>query len=198
MLPDMDAHHGKNQRSHLVWLDMEMSGLDPQTCVPLEVATIITDSDLQILAEGPNLVIHQADAILDGMDAWNTSHHTASGLVDAVRQSRIGLEEAESLTMDFLARWTAPGTSPLCGNSVGQDRRFLRRYMKRIDLHLHYRIIDISSIKELCKRWYGGLKPPPKREAHRALDDIRESIEELRWYRHTLFSAEPILDTDAQ
>ncbi|MGM0575460.1 MAG: oligoribonuclease [Myxococcota bacterium] len=177
---------------HLVWLDMEMSGLDPETCVPLEIATVVTDNDLNILAEGPNLVIHQPESVLDAMDDWNTEHHGASGLTEAVRNSRVSCQQAEEMTLSFLTGWTEPGRSPLCGNSVGQDRRFLRRYMPRLEQHLHYRIVDISSIKELSVRWY-SLEPPRKKEAHRALDDILESIEELRFYRRTLFRTEPAL-----
>ena len=171
---------------HLVWLDMEMSGLDPATCRPLEMATIVTDSDLKILAEGPNLVIHQPDEVLDAMDPWNTSHHAESGLTESVRNARMSCAQAEAMTLQFLRDWTHPGRSPLCGNSIGQDRRFLRRYMADLNRHFHYRIIDISSLKELAVRWY-GIEPPAKKESHRALDDIRESIEELRFYRRVIF-----------
>jgi oligoribonuclease len=174
--------------NHLIWLDMEMSGLDPATCVPLEVATIVTDNHLEILAEGPELVIHQPDAILDAMDEWNTSHHGSSGLTAAVKASTISLADAEAQTLAFLEEWTERGTSPLCGNSIGQDRRFMRRYMPALDAHCHYRVIDISSIKELSIRWYQH-PTPPKKEAHRALEDIRESIAELRHYREVLFQA---------
>ncbi len=174
---------------NLVWIDMEMSGLDPLTCMPLEIATIVTNSELDILAEGPNLVIHQPDEVLDAMDAWNTEHHGKSGLTEAVKQSRMSCAEAESMTLAFLERWTEPGRSPLCGNSIGQDRRFLRRYMPALNQHLHYRVIDISSVKELAWRWY-RLQPPRKNEAHRALGDIHESIEELRFYRRTIFADE--------
>jgi len=169
---------------------MEMSGLYPETDVPLEIATIITDNELNILAEGPNLVIHQPDSVLDAMDDWNTDQHGRSGLTAAVKASTISCAEAERQTVEFMRTWTQPGTSPLCGNSIGQDRRFIRKYMKTIDAHLHYRMIDISSIKELSRRWY-ELDPPPKSEGHRALDDIRESIEELRFYRQTIFRSHP-------
>lgn len=179
------------QRSdHLVWLDMEMSGLDPATCRPLEIATIITDDELNVLAEGPNLVIHQRDDLLAAMDDWNTKQHAASGLVEMVKRSTITEAEAEEQTLAFIAQWTAAGESPLCGNSIAQDRRFLRRYMPRLDAHLHYRNIDISTLKELARRWY-SVEPPAKRTTHRALDDIRESIEELRFYRDGLFRAVP-------
>ena len=165
---------------------MEMSGLDPETCRPLELATVVTDGQLNIVAEGPNLVIHQPDAVLDAMDAWNTSHHGQSGLTEQVRRSRISCSEAEEQTLQFLREWTESGKAPLCGNSIGQDRRFLRRYMKRLDEHFHYRIVDISSLKELVWRWY-HVQPPPKKEAHRALDDVFESIDELRFYRRYIF-----------
>jgi len=171
---------------HLVWIDMEMSGLDPEICRPLEIATIVTDNQLNVLAEGPNLVIHQSDALLAGMDAWNTEHHTKSGLVDSVRSAKTSEAEAEAMTLSFVEAWTEPGRSPLCGNSVSQDRRFLRRYMPRLDAHFHYRNIDISTLKELARRWY-NVEPPLKDSNHRALDDIRESIEELRFYRAALF-----------
>ncbi len=174
---------------NLVWLDMEMSGLDPEVCRPLEMATLVTNNALEIIAEGPNIVIHQSDEVLAAMDAWNTQHHGDSGLTLSVRQSRVTMREAEQMTLDFLEMWTEPGKSPLCGNSIGQDRRFLRRYMPRLDRHFHYRVIDISTMKELAKRWY-GIVPPPKHETHRALEDIRESIEELRFYRRTIFKPE--------
>lgn len=177
-------------RNNLIWLDMEMSGLHPETDVPLEIATIITDNDLNILAEGPSLVIHQPESVLDGMDAWNTDHHGRSGLTQQVRDSKISLDDAAQQTLAFMQEWTVAGSSPLCGNSIGQDRRFLRKYMPIIDAHLHYRIIDISGIKELSRRWF-ELEPPPKAESHRALDDIIESIEELRFYRQTVFRSHP-------
>jgi len=182
----MRKYTQEQRGDHLIWLDMEMSGLDPATCRPLEIATIITDNELNILAEGPCLVIHQEDPVLAVMDVWNTEQHGASGLVEQVRLSTISEATAEAMTLAFIADWTEPGQSPLCGNSIGQDRRFLRRYMPRLDAHLHYRNVDISTVKELARRWY-LIEPPPKRTTHRALDDIRESIEELRFYRLNLF-----------
>lgn len=182
----MRKYTPEERAQHLIWIDMEMSGLDPETCRPLEIATLVTDNNLVILAEGPNLVIHQPDEVLDAMDAWNTEHHTASGLVQGVRQSKVSTADAASLTLAFLRAWTEPGKSPMCGNSVGQDRRFLNRYMPELEDHFHYRNIDISTIKELSRRWY-GLEPPAKRSSHRALDDIRESIDELHFYRANLF-----------
>ena len=180
-------------RDHLIWLDMEMSGLDPQTCVPLEIATIVTDSELNVLAEGPNVIVQQPPEVLEAMDAWNTEHHGASGLTEAVLRSKISCARAEEMTLSFLEAWTYPGASPLCGNTIGQDRRFIRRYMPRLDKHLHYRMVDISSIKELVRRWY-GVVPPPKEDRHRALYDVEQSIEELRFYRRVIFRKEAQLE----
>jgi len=171
---------------HLVWIDMEMSGLEPDSCVPLEIATVVTNGALEVIAEGPNLVIHQPQSVLDAMDKWNTEHHGDSGLTAAVQASTISCLEAELETLAFLEKWVQPGTSPLCGNSVGQDRRFMRVYMPRLEAFFHYRLIDISTIKELVKRWY-AFAPPVKQTTHRALDDILESIDELRWYRRAIF-----------
>ncbi len=176
----------------LIWLDMEMTGLDPETCRPIELATLITDPDLEIVAEGPNLVIHQPDALIAAMDSWNTKHHGDSGLIDAVRASTITEEDAMRQTLAFLAEHLDPGVSPCCGNSISQDRRFLRRYMPELDAFFHYRNVDISTIKELVRRWY-GLTPPEKTSAHRALDDIKESIDELRWYKRVAFRTTPLL-----
>ncbi|MBA2664812.1 MAG: oligoribonuclease [Bradymonadaceae bacterium] len=176
---------------NLVWIDLEMSGLDPQTCVILEIATIMTDSNLEIIAEGPSLIVHQPDSILDNMDEWNTSHHGASGLTEGVRNSTISLAEAEQLTLQFVRKHSAPRTAPLCGNSIWQDRRFIHIYMPRLAEHFHYRNIDVSSIKELVRRWYPPEHacPPTKGQRHRALDDIRDSIDELKHYRASVFIA---------
>lgn len=173
----------------IVWMDLEMSGLDPNRERILEIATLLTNSELDILAEGPELVIRQPDALLAAMDAWNTEHHTASGLVDRVRASTIDEDEAQRRTVDFLREHCEPGTAPLAGNSVHHDRRFLAAYMPGLEAFLHYRIIDVSSIKELARRWYprAYASAPAKRETHRALDDIRESIDELRYYRDSIF-----------
>jgi len=171
----------------LIWIDMEMSGLDPETCQVLEIATIVTDAQLQILAEGPDVVVHQPDEVLDAMDEWNTTHHGQSGLTDAVKASEISLAEAEAQTLAFLRAHCEAGRSPLCGNSIGQDRRFIVKYMPELSEFLHYRSVDVSTIKELARRWYPAVGAPPKSESHRALDDIRESIEELRFYRATVF-----------
>jgi oligoribonuclease len=172
----------------LVWMDLEMSGLDPDRDVILEIATLITDATLTVVAEGPVFAIHQSDAILDGMDDWNREHHGASGLTGRVRLSRISTAEAEAESLAFIAAHCTPRSSPLCGNSIHQDRRFIARYMPALDRYLHYRNIDVSTVKELVRRWYpDGPPPPEKRHAHLALDDIRESIEELRFYRATAF-----------
>lgn len=175
----------------LVWIDMEMSGLDPKQCRILEIATLVTNADLDVIAEGPDLVVHQPDEVLHAMDAWCTEHHAASGLTQAVRESTISQRDAEAQTLAFLGEHCEARASPLCGNSVWQDRRFIIEYMPRLDQFLHYRIVDVSSIKELARRWYPGLAAPPKTEAHRALDDIRESIEELRYYRRHVFVPTP-------
>ena len=176
----------ESDEMRLVWLDMEMTGLEPEICQPIEIATLVTNGELEILAEGPNIVIHQPDEVLAAMDAWNTEHHGLSGLTDAVRASRVTCAEAEAATVAFLMQWLPPKMSPLCGNTVAQDRRFMRRYMPNLDAYFHYRHVDISTIKELVRRW-SGLTPPPKQTNHRALDDIKESVEELRWYRQVVF-----------
>ncbi len=173
---------------HLVWMDMEMTGLDPEVDVILEIATIVTDSELNAIAEGPVLAISQPQAALARMDEWNTEHHTASGLIDRVRRHGVPLIEAEAQTLDFLERHTTRDTSPLCGNTIWQDRRFLIKYMPEVAAFLHYRIIDVSSIKELAFRWHPELlSQRRKANAHRALEDIRESIDELRFYRQRFF-----------
>ena len=177
------------QHPPLIWIDMEMSGLDPETCHVLEIATIITDAQLQVIAEGPDLVVHQPDAVLDAMDEWNTQHHGDSGLTAAVRASKISVAEAERQTLAFLREHCTPRASPLCGNSIGQDRRFIVKYMPELSEFLHYRNVDVSTIKELARRWYPEAPPVEKSEAHRALDDIRESIAELAHYRAHVFKA---------
>ena len=171
----------------LVWIDLEMSGLDPDTCEILEIATLVTDGQLELLAEGPDIVIHQPDPVLDRMDAWCTRQHGHSGLTAQVRASTTSLAEAEARTLEFLRAHCSPGKSPLCGNSIGHDRRFIVRYMPALAEFLHYRSVDVSSVKELARRWYPDLPTHPKGETHRALDDIRESIQELRHYRKHIF-----------
>ncbi len=171
----------------LVWMDLEMSGLDPDCCTILEIATIVTDAELNVVAEGPDLVIHQDDAVLEAMDEWCTKHHGSSGLTAQVQASTISLAQAEALTLEFLRAHCGAKISPLCGNTIWQDRRFLLRYMPELEAHLHYRLVDVSTLKELARRWYPTLKAPGKSDSHRALDDIRESIAELKFYREYLF-----------
>lgn len=180
---------------NLVWVDLEMTGLRPADHTIIEIATIVTDAQLQVLAEGPCIAVHQPAAELDKMDEWCTRTHGESGLTDRVRGSTVDLAEAERLTLEFMKQWVPEGKAPLCGNSIGHDRRFLRKYMPNVDRYLHYRVIDVSTIKELVKRWYPGVQPPPKKGHHLALDDIRESIEELRFYRSKVFV--PVTDPAA-
>jgi oligoribonuclease len=173
---------------HLAWMDMEMSGLLAERDVILEIATLITTPDLEVIAEGPVLAVHQPDAVLTAMDDWNREHHGASGLTARVRASRLSVADAEAETLAFVRQYCPERTSPLCGNSIHQDRRFLVRYMPALDAYLHYRNIDVSTVKELVLRWYpAGPPAPEKRHAHLALDDIRESIAELRFYRTHFF-----------
>lgn len=179
---------GDDNDLNLVWMDLEMTGLNPDRDTIIEIATIVTDAQLEVLAEGPVFAIHQSDSVLATMDAWNSEHHGASGLTARVRASEFDMARAERLTLDFVRQFTRERTSPLCGNSIWQDRRFLARYMPMLESYLHYRIIDVSSIKELARRWYPGPSSmPEKKKTHLALDDVRESIEELRFYRRTLF-----------
>lgn len=174
-------------REHLVWLDLEMTGLDPDRDVIIEAAVLVTDPQLEIVAHGPEIAIHRTPQELALMNAWNRRTHGDSGLVRRIRDSQTTIEQAEDEILEFLAEWTEKRASPLCGNSVHQDRAFIRRQMPRLDAWLHYRILDVSTVKELVKRWYPDLEPFAKQERHRALDDIRESIDELRWYREQVF-----------
>lgn len=170
--------------SHLVWVDMEMTGLDPDQDRVIEIASIVTDSNLNVLAEGPVVAIHQPDAVLSGMDAWNTTQHTRSGLVDRVRASSSDEATASKKTLDFLATWVGENASPMCGNSICQDRRFMARHMPQLEAFFHYRNLDVSSLKILAQRWRPDLHAAlDKKSAHLALEDIRDSIEELRFYR---------------
>jgi oligoribonuclease len=172
--------------NHLIWLDMEMTGLDPEKNSIIEIALVITNSALDVVAEAPVIVVHQPDAALDAMDDWNKSTHGRSGLVERVRASTISEVEAEATMLAFLEQWVPKDVSPMCGNTVSQDRRFLLRYMPRFEAWFHYRDLDVSTLKELAKRWnpdvYKGVK---KAGTHTALADIMESIEELRHYRET-------------
>jgi oligoribonuclease len=169
---------------NLVWIDMEMTGLDPDTDRIIEVAAVVTDANLNILAQGPVFAIHQPDEILDGMDAWNKGTHGRSGLIDRVKASTVTEADAEVALVDFLRHFVPPGKSPMCGNSICQDRRFMARGMKKLEAFFHYRNLDVSTLKELCRRWkpelISGFK---KHQKHTALADIIESIEELRYYR---------------
>ncbi|MCX7105386.1 MAG: oligoribonuclease [Methylococcales bacterium] len=168
----------------LIWIDLEMTGLNPDIDVIIEIATVVTDKDLNILAQGPVLAVYQSDEILANMDEWNQKHHGASGLINRVKSSRINDIEAERLTIEFLKQWVPENTSPICGNSIGQDRRFLYRYMPKLEAYFHYRNIDVSTLKELAARWAPEVKEGFNKElTHQALDDIIESIEELRYYR---------------
>lgn len=172
----------------LVWIDLEMTGLDADDHVILEIATIITDGDLEILATGPSLVIHQPEEELAKMDDWCVKHHGESGLTERVQKSDISNDEAEKQTLDFIKEWVIKGKAPLCGNSIWQDRRFLAKHMPKLEAYLHYRIVDVSSIKELVSRWYpDDMQASIKRSNHRALDDIQESIRELKYYREKIF-----------
>jgi oligoribonuclease len=170
--------------NHLIWIDLEMTGLLPDSDRILEVATIVTDRDLNILAEGPVIAVHQSDETLAAMDAWNTRTHGASGLITRVRESRLDEAGAERETLAFLAQWVPAGASPMCGNSICQDRRFLSRYMPALERHFHYRNLDVSTLKELAKRWAPDvLAGVVKGNSHQALDDVRDSIRELAHYR---------------
>lgn len=174
--------------NNLIWIDLEMTGLDTQNDVIIEIATIVTDAQLNILAEGPVMAIHQPDTRLDAMDEWNKRTHGNSGLIDRIRSSNISERKAENETIQFLQQYVPARTSPMCGNSICQDRRFLARCMPELEAYFHYRNLDVSTLKELVRRWLpeiaGGVS---KKGVHLALDDIRESIEELRYYRQHLF-----------
>jgi oligoribonuclease len=173
--------------NNLIWLDLEMTGLDTQNDVILEIATVITDSHLNILAEGPVLAIHQSDEKLDAMDKWNQRQHKKSGLIDRVRASRITASEAEEMTVEFIKHFVPHKKSPICGNSICQDRRFLARLMPTLEDYFHYRNLDVSTVKELALRWRPKLQKFKKKQQHLALQDIKDSIEELLFYREKFF-----------
>lgn len=174
--------------NNLIWIDLEMTGLNPEHDHIIELATIVTDGDLRVVAEGPVFALHQPDELLNGMDEWNTRQHNSSGLVERVRESDVTESEAEAQTITFLRQYVTEGKSPMCGNSVWQDRRFLARYMPSLEKYFHYRMIDVSTVKELALRWtpkiYSGFQ---KESRHLAQDDIRDSISELQYYREHFF-----------
>ena len=175
---------GRPDESRLVWLDMEMTGLRPEIDRIIEIAVVITDAQLNLLAEGPVFAIHQPETVLAGMDAWNQATHGRSGLIDRVRSSRVTEAVAQRRLIEFLREWVPAGKSPMCGNSICQDRRFMARYMPELEAWFHYRNLDVSTVKELCKRWAPEVaRGFAKRSAHTALADIIESIDELRYYR---------------
>ncbi len=188
--------------NNLCWLDMEMTGLDPERERIIEVAMIITDADLNVLAQSEVYAIHQSDEILNGMDAWNTATHGRTGLTERVRQSQYTEAEVEQKLLDFMAAWIPEKTSPMCGNTIHQDRRFMVHYMPRLEAYFHYRNLDVSTLKELARRWHPAVaKGVVKRGSHQALDDIMESIEEMRYYREhfiKLPDAMPSETNDAQ
>ncbi|XP_067008983.2 oligoribonuclease, mitochondrial isoform X2 [Anabrus simplex] len=185
----MNSAQKIKSEENLVWIDMEMTGLDPVNDQILEVACLITDSNLKVIAEHPSLVIHQPDEVLKSMNDWCIENHTKTGLVAASERSNISLEDAERQILEFIKKYTPAGKCPLAGNSVYMDRLFLRQHMPLVENHLHYRIVDVSTIKELCRRWHADsyAKAPRKKFNHRALMDIKESIQELRYYRSAIF-----------
>lgn len=175
---------------NLIWLDLEMTGLIPNEDRIIEIATLVTDSQLNIIAEGPVLAVHQSDAMLDGMDDWNQKHHGQSGLIDRVKKSQTSERDAELQTLEFLQLHTSKNSSPLCGNSICQDRRFMANYMPELEDYFHYRNLDVSSVKELARRWKPEvLEGLAKKGAHQAMDDIKDSIDELKHYRQHFFVA---------
>ena len=184
---DVKRSRGDMARNKLIWIDLEMTGLDHEENVIIEIATLVTDNDLNIIAEGPNLTIFQPEEELEKMDDWNVTHHTANGLIEAVRESEISTATAEIRTLEFLREHCEPGQSLLCGNTIGQDRRFLRAHMPDLEAFCHYRSIDVTSVKEISTRWYPNERQFNKPTGHRALDDIKGSIQELAHYRQTVF-----------
>ena len=174
--------------NNLIWVDLEMTGLEPDVDRIIEIATLVTDQELNIIAQGPVLAIYQTDEVLAGMDDWNQKHHGESGLIDRVRASQCSEADAIKQTIEFLAQYVPKGASPMCGNSIGQDRRFLNKYMLELEEFFHYRNIDVSTIKELVRRWNPEtLKGFSKKNTHQALEDIKESIAELQFYRKEVF-----------
>ncbi|MGK2914249.1 MAG: oligoribonuclease [Porticoccaceae bacterium] len=181
---------GQADELNLIWIDLEMTGLDTERDTIIEIATVVTDKNLNVLADGPVIAIHQPDARLNAMDDWNQRQHGQSGLVDRIRASAHGMRDAEIETLNFLRRWVEPGKSPMCGNSICQDRRFLAREMPELEVFFHYRNLDVSTVKEIARRWRPELlKGVQKKASHLAMDDIRDSIAELCYYRQHFFSA---------
>ena len=179
-----------NKKTNLIWIDLEMTGLVPEKDIIIEIATVVTDADLNVLAEGPSIAIHQDNKHLDSMDEWNTRQHTKSGLIQRVKESKISLNEAEKQTLDFLMKYVDSGTSPMCGNSICQDRRFLYTYMTKLEKFFHYRHIDVSTLKELAVRWKSDIVTTSfKQSKHLALSDIYDSINELKHYRENFIDA---------
>ena len=174
--------------NNLAWIDMEMTGLQPDSDRVIEIAMLVTDPQLNAIATGPVLVVHQPQEVLDAMDSWNRSTHAKTGLIERVRASNLSEAEAERQALEFLAAHVPPNTSPMCGNSICQDRRFLARWMPRLEAHFHYRNLDVSTLKELVRRWKPELKGFSKEGKHEALADILESIEELRFYRKNVMT----------
>jgi len=173
-----------SRKTNLIWIDLEMTGLEPEKDVIIEIATVVTDSELNTIAEGPVIAVSQPDSVLDAMDEWCTRTHGASGLTQRVKDSDISVTEAEQQTIEFLQQHVDQGASPICGNSIGQDRRFLVKYMPQLEAYFHYRNLDVSTIKELVRRWSPELaNGVQKKGTHLALDDIRDSIRELQYYR---------------
>ena len=190
MLRPVTVNPAMNKKTNLIWIDLEMTGLVPEKDIIIEIATVVTDADLNVLAEGPSLAIHQDNKYLESMDEWNTRQHTKSGLVQRVKESEISVNEAEKQTLDFVMKYVDPGASPMCGNSICQDRRFLYNYMPNLEKFFHYRHIDVSTLKELAVRWKPDVVSNSfKQSKHLALSDIYDSINELKHYREHFIDA---------
>ena len=190
MLRSVTVRSEMNKKTNLIWIDLEMTGLVPEKDIIIEIATVVTDANLNVLAEGPSLAIHQDNKYLESMDEWNTRQHTKSGLVQRVKESEISVNEAEKQTLDFVMKYVDPGASPMCGNSICQDRRFLYNYMPNLEKFFHYRHIDVSTLKELAVRWKPDVVSTSfKQSKHLALSDIYDSINELKHYREHFIDA---------
>lgn len=177
---------GIDKSNNLVWIDLEMTGLEDEHQI-IEIASLVTNNELEILAEGPQIVIKKTEKELENINEWSLDQHTKSGLLKKVKESNISILEAEQMTLKFLKDWVNENTSPLCGNSISTDRRFIRKEMQELEKFLHYRMIDVSTVKELVARWYPNINIPIKKNTHLAMDDIKESVEELKWYRKNTF-----------